>query len=197
MNITKNISVDFPGGVCNVIQFRIEIAGAINKFDTLEQTGDEITMHFISTLSNDEIDTINNIITNHVSDVSYNKTVTPPVIISPSSINSTFFTTWTTIMFFIFGGTLKVGIPQDVEIVSLVQDTVASGSFRIIDRSNANTIIEYHNITNKTAQLIALGPGINWPKNEQILEVQMKQSGSTNDQKIFLYEIKIEFNIHD
>jgi len=195
MNITKNISVDFSGGVCNVIQFRIELANATNKFDTLDQNGDEIVLHFTETLNSDEIVVINNLILNHIPDNSYNKTSTQPLIISPSSVNSTFFTTWTTINVFIFKGTLQLGIPQEIEIIVHIQDTVVSGAFRIIDRSNGNVILQKNNIVNKQPKLLNIGVGTQWPKGEQILEIQMKQTGSINEQNIVFYEMKIDFTI--
>ena len=193
LSLTRSITSNFPGGVCNVIQFRIELARESYKFDTLEQTGDELVMNFTEDINEEDIAIIDALISSHVPDVSYNKTTSPTIIITPSTTNSTFFTTWTTITVFVFKGTLELGIPTDLEIVALVQDTVTSGSFRIVDRSNANIIVEHNAITNKTAQMVELGAGTNWPRNEQILEIQMKQTGSTNEQKIILYELKIEF----
>jgi len=83
----------------------------------------------------------------------------------------------------IFRGTVALGTPTNIKIITEVNGGGSpSGDIKIFDVTNSNTIVEKTGITTAPFAILDLGTLSNLPTGEAVIEIQMKKNtGSTNN----------------
>lgn len=92
-----------------------------------------------------------------------------------------------------FGGTAALGTPTKIKAVGFKDGSPTSWDFRILDITNATTIVEKTGNTGTVAEIVDAGALSNLPAAEAMFEVQMKRTGGAGGSEVHMYSLSMEF----
>lgn len=126
----------------------------------------------------------------------YIQTRSPIVVMFAGSTDPHFDTnnaTYTTAGTFIFGGTTALGTPSAIKAIGHIDPNATSWDFRVIDITNATTIVEKTGNTGTVSEIANAGALSNLPAGEAMFEVQLKRAGGVAVDEAHLDSLTVEF----
>jgi hypothetical protein len=189
MKYIKSKSTDFSGSI-KESQFHQEIIDSSISTDLkgVHMRNDEIQIEFVSELTTQDQTELNNLISSH----------TPITVI----LRSNFFTitpktntkssSYSVVSSFVYPGSKNIGLIDYIEVITKVEKKGTTYNARIVERETGLVIAEKTNLNNEEYEAADLGTISNVPKEESLLELQIKRTGSSK--KIFIDTIIIYYD---
>lgn len=173
---TYSLSVDFPDGLMTN-QFHKILADTNSisvNFLGLNVYDDVVEIIYESALSGGEETTLNSIISAYVPSDGPEKHKSYhvfPTVTSLVSLN------WTSVGLFKYGGSLKEGLINYVDVIARTGSSITTYDARIVNTNNGQTLCTVTGLNNTTYQLNDMGNISNIPEEEAIMDIQMRRNG--------------------
>lgn len=188
---TKSLSGDFSGNL-NITQLfnQIENSEIVPSCVTIKNKSDDVDIIFVSSLSSGEEAILDNIVSNYIIDNSkpYNNFLT----LTPNKTKITSNSSYSNIYTFKYGGSIKTGLIDYIEIISYTDSNTDSYDIRVVDQNSA-IVLASANFTNNKPEICDLGTISNIPEHETILEIQGKQNGEKK-KNIYIESINVYYD---
>jgi hypothetical protein len=105
----------------------------------------------------------------------------------------TFSASYETLATMHFAGSTIRGTPSKMKVVAHKTSTITSYNIKIVDITNANTIVESTGNTDTVPSIVDLGALSSIPAGEAIFEIQAHRVGGSGGTDVRLYAFTIEF----
>lgn len=189
--ISRNVHANF-----NICQFnkkmRTMFGENIIGFTSLNNN--VLSILPIKDVTNEEQQTIENLMTSQVPKDGYNIQGRPSIVIVGGNESNTATSSYFTLKNFVFKGCNEHGIPRRVKIIATIDSGVSAGSLRLYDVTNSQTLIETAiSTTPPSITTIDVTNEENWSDNECIISIQTKRTSNMASKKIIFYFLEIEF----
>lgn len=145
---------------------------------TINPYGDAIEIIFTDDLNDEQKVTLNNLVTSwdNNTHVTYNQIVSIPI--RTTDVN----TTYKRYAAYSYLGSSVVGEIKKVTIMAYM-DNLTNYCVRLYDATNSKIMVESV-FTNKTEDIMDLGPITNIPQTKAIIEIHLKKSGGTVNDRV-------------
>lgn len=131
------------------------------------------------------------------SDARYVQTRSPIVVMFGGGTDEPNFNTtnaaYTTAGIFLFGGTTALGTPTAFKVVGFKDPGPTSWDFRVLDITNATTIVTKTGNTGTAPEIVDAGALSNLPAAQAIFEIQIQRAGGLPADFAHIHSLNIEF----
>jgi len=185
---------DTASGNVEINVLQEEVYSSLPDIAHINLSGDDLEIHFSTSLSTGDESTLTTIVSNHQGVILNSQKI--PKMIQQVDINKTLKNknTYRSMSKIIYYGSNSIGEITTIEVVAYMQSGVDSFDIRVVDRKNgSNVIAEKTGLTNTDDEIIDLGTISNLPTDKTRLEVQIRKNDSSSSTNVYLDTILIKY----
>ena len=185
----KSITGDFGGNVLtSQLQQEIEtnatIQAALLRIDTSD---DVVTIVFDTPLASEEVTELNSLIAAHTPSIVSSHVLLSSLIPRANQYKNIAFSR---VSSFIYEGRQATKAISQVAVVAYMTDGITNYTLRMIDKADGAVLFQ-ETFTNTSETLLVIDNISNVPYNLSTLEIQVKRTGGTANQSVYIESISV------